>query len=78
MSTKLEERFLKYVSYWTTSDENGTQNPTSEREFTLAKALEQELKEMGLEQVLLSDTCYVYALLPATPGMEDKKAIGLL
>ena len=30
---KLEERFLNYVSYWTTSDENGTVNPTSEREF---------------------------------------------
>lgn len=75
---KVEERFLNYVSYWTTSDENGTQNPTSEREFTLAKVLEQELKDMGLSQVLLSESCYVYALLPATPGMEDKKAIGLI
>lgn len=75
---KVEERFLNYVSYWTTSDENGTKNPTSEREFSLAKVLEQELRDMGLEKVLLSDTCYVYALLPATPGMEDKKAIGLI
>ena len=75
---RVEERFLNYVSYWTTSDENGTQNPTSDREFTLAKVLEQELRDMGLEKVLLSDTCYVYGLLPATPGMEDKKAIGLI
>ena len=75
---KVEERFLNYVSYWTTSDENGTTNPTSEREFTLAKVLEQELKDMGLEKVFLSDTCYVYALLPATAGMEHKKAIGLI
>ncbi|MBQ6844046.1 MAG: peptidase T [Agathobacter sp.] len=75
---RVEERFLNYVSYWTTSDENGTSNPTSEREFTLARVLEQELKEMGLEKVLLSDTCYVYGLLPATPGMENKKAIGLI
>ena len=77
-NAKLEERFLRYVSYWTTSDEEGTTNPTSPREFELAKVLEQELKEMGLSQVLLSDTCYVYGLLPATPGMEDKKAIGLI
>lgn len=75
---KVEERFLNYVSYWTTSDETGTQNPTSDREFTLAKVLEQELKDLGLDKVYLSDTCYVYALLPATPGMENKKAIGLI
>ena len=75
---KLEKRFLNYVSYWTTSDEEGTTNPTSPREFDLARVLEQELKDMGLEKVLLSDTCYVYGLLPATPGMENKKAIGLI
>ena len=75
---RVEERFLNYVSYWTTSDETGTSNPTSEREFTLARVLEQELKDMGLEKVLLSDTCYVYGLLPATPGMEHKQAIGLI
>ena len=75
---KLEKRFLNYVSYWTTSDEEGTTNPTSPREFELARVLEQELKDMGLEKVLLSDTCYVYGLLPATPGMENKKAIGLI
>ena len=74
----VEERFLKYVSYWTTSDEEGTTNPTSDREFSLAKELEKELKELGLEKVLLTDTCYVYGLLPATPGMENKKAIGLI
>lgn len=76
--SKLEDRFLRYVSYWTTSDEEGTTNPTSPREFDLARVLEQELKEMGLSKVLLSDSCYVYGLLPATPGMEDKKAIGLI
>ena len=74
----VEKRFLNYVSYWTTSDENGTQNPTSDREFSLAKVLEQELQDLGLDKVLLSETCYVYGLLPATPGMEDKKAIGLI
>ena len=41
-------------------------------------SLEQELKDLGLSKVLLSDTCYVYGLLPATDGMENKKAIGLI
>ena len=75
---KVDERFLNYISYWTTSDENGTVNPTSEREFALAKVLEKELQDMGLEKVFLSNTCYVYGFLPATPGMEDKKAIALI
>lgn len=74
----VEKRFLNYVSYWTTSDESGVNNPTSDREFSLAKVLEQELKDLGLTKVLLTDTCYVYGLLPATPGMENKKAIGLI
>lgn len=75
---KVEERFLKYVSYWTTSDEEGQNTPTSEREFALAKELEQELNTLGLSRVLLTDHCYVYGLLPATPGMEGKKSIGLI
>lgn len=73
---KVEERFLKYVSYWTTSNENNSQIPSSERQFALAKELEQELKELGFSKVLLTEHCYVYGLLPATEGMEQKKSIG--
>ena len=43
---KVEERLLKYVSYWTTSDESCSDIPSSEREFTLAKALKQELETL--------------------------------
>ena len=75
---KVQERFLKYVSYWTTSDEEGQNIPTSDREFALGKELEQELKDLGLSSVILTDHCYVYGLLPATSGMEGKKAIGLI
>ena len=75
---KVEERLLKYVSYWTTSDEACTSIPSSDREFALAKVLEAELKELGLTKVTLTEHCYVYGLLPATPGMENKKAIGFI
>ena len=75
---KVEERLLKYVSYWTTSDEACTSIPSSDREFALAKVLEAELKELGLTKVTLTKHCYVYGLLPATPGMENKKAIGFI
>ena len=75
---RVEERFLKYVSYWTTSDEENEQIPSSDRQFELAKVLEAELKELGLEKVILTDHCYVYGLLPATAGYEDVKAIGFI
>lgn len=75
---RVEERFLKYVSYWTTSDEENEQIPSSDRQFELAKVLEAELKELGLEKVILTEHCYVYGLLPATAGCENAKAIGFI
>jgi tripeptide aminopeptidase len=75
---KVEERFLNYVAYWTTSDEDNSNIPSSEREFSLAKRLESELRELGLDKVVLTEHCYVYGLLPATPGMEGKKAVGFI
>lgn len=75
---KVFERFLNYISYPTTSDEEKECVPTNNQEFALAKLLEQELKELGLSNVILTEHCYVYGLLPATPGMENKKSIGLI
>ena len=75
---RVDERLLKYVSYWTTSDEECRQIPSSERQFELGKVLAQELKNMGLEKVILTDHCYVYGLLPATKGYESKAAVGFI
>ena len=40
----VEKRFLKYVSYWTTSEDDQESIPSTKRQFELAKVLEQELK----------------------------------
>ena len=74
----VEKRFLKYVSYWTTSEDDQESIPSTKRQFELAKVLEQELKELNLEKVRLDEHCYVYGLLPATAGMEGKKAVGFI
>ena len=75
---KVQDRLLKYVAYWTTSDESGSVIPSSEREFALGRELKQELEDLGFSRVILTDHCYVYGLLPATSGMEDRKAIGFI
>lgn len=75
---KVQDRLLKYVAYWTTSDESGSVIPSSEREFALGRELKQELEDLGLSRVILTDHCYVYGLLPSTSGMEDRKAIGFI
>lgn len=80
---QIEQRFLKYVSYWTTSDEDNITDgelriPSTERQFELGRVLEQELTGLGLKNVTLTNHCYVYGLLPATPGYENKKAVGFI
>lgn len=75
---RVEDRFLKYVSIWTTSCEDQDKIPSSDRQFDLAKELENEMKEMGLSKVKCDDHCYVYGLLPATKGYESKKSMGFI
>ena len=74
----VEKKFLKYVSYWTTSEDDKDCTPSTQRQFDLAKALEEELKELGLEKVKTDEHAYVYGLLPATKGMESVKAVGFI
>ena len=45
---KAYERFLKYVSVWTTSNENSETVPSADRELVLAKLLVDEMKELGI------------------------------
>ena len=73
---KAHERLLKYVSYRTPSDENSKTSPSSQCQFSLAHALVEELKELGVEDAACDEYCYVYGHIPATPGKEHVTAIG--
>lgn len=64
------ERFLKYVTFDTESCDDATTVPTTEGQFVFARFLEQELKNMGLEEVVLDDKGYIYATLPANCDKE--------
>lgn len=59
------DRFLKYVSFCTTSDENTGMTPSTPGQMEFARYLAQELKEIGLTDVSLDSNGYIMATLPA-------------
>ena len=67
---KVEERFVEYAKMYTESDETTGTTPSTARQLDLAKNLYAELKELGLSDVKLTDTGYVYATLESN---IDKK-----
>ncbi len=59
------KRFLKYVSFETTSDPNSATCPSTDKQWDLAKYLKEELITIGMSDVIMDDNCYVYATLPS-------------
>jgi tripeptide aminopeptidase len=74
----LVPRFMNYVRYWTESDRHIELTPSTEGQWDLAKALRDELLGLGLQDVELTDHCYVTARLPASPGKEAAACVGFL
>lgn len=70
------ERFLEYIAVDTQSADDMEQVPSTEKQFKLAKMLEKELKEIGAQEVRLSENCYIYATIPATAA--NKPVMGLI
>ena len=74
----LLERFLRYVRINTRSDEEVTdRTPSTEVQWDLARQLEQELKEIGLQDVQLNSQCFLTATLPANTD-KNIPVIGFL
>ncbi len=73
------ERLIRYAGFNTTSrEENEACTPSGEGEWGLAKALGEEMKELGLQGVFVDDHAYAYGFLPATPGLEACQTLGLI
>ena len=62
---KITERFINYVTINTESDPNNPAFPSTENQWNLAKILEKELIEIGMQDVELDDNCYIMATLPS-------------
>ncbi|ASX12546.1 peptidase T [Aeromonas dhakensis] len=72
----LLERFLRYVTFHTRSDATNPVCPSSEGQLVFARALCDEMQQMGLSQVTLDEHGYLTACLPG--NQPDAPAIGLI
>ena len=74
----LKDRFLKYVSFDTQSDEMSETFPSTEKQKVLLKYLVEEMKSLGLTEVEMDEHSYAMGTIPATPGYEGRPAIGFI
>lgn len=71
------DRFLKYVSFDTQSDESADVTPSTPKQLVFAKYLKTELEALGLEDISLDDNGYLFATLPANVD-RDIPTIGFI
>lgn len=75
----VKNRFLRYVQVDTTSMANGTETPTTAKQFDLARMLEAELREIGAADVWLDDVnCVVYGTVPSTLRGGGGESVGFV
>ena len=69
------ERFLKYVSFDTTSNEYSETCPSTQKQKLLGAALVEEMKEIGITDAFMDEHGYVYGTVPGDPSLPT---IGLI
>ena len=69
------EKFIELVKIDSPSDPASPTCPSTAMQLDVANHLERVMKEMGVSNVRQKDG-YVYGEIPATPGYEDKTAVG--
>jgi tripeptide aminopeptidase len=71
------DRFVRYVRIDTQSDRDSATYPSTSKQLDLSRLLEAELRELGLDDVELTEHGYVLATLPAV-GADGGSTVGLL
>ena len=72
------DRFLRYISYHTTSDPDSDSCPSTARQLVLARQLKAELEEIGAQNVRSDEKGYTYAVIDASEDCEKLPCIGLI
>ena len=71
----VSERFLRYVSFDTQSEESSPTCPSSAKQKLLGAALVEEMKAMGIADAFMDENGYVYGTVPGDPALPT---IGLI
>lgn len=73
------DRFLRYVKFDTQSDELTNLTPSTPGQRVFAEALEKELHQLGLSDIVLDDNGYLYASLPSNlPAGTEAPTVGFI
>ena len=73
--SSVTERFLRYVSFDTQSDEYSETCPSTAKQKLLGAAIVEEMKAMGISDAFMDDHGYVYGTVPGDPALPT---IGLI
>ena len=73
--TSVVDRFLKYVSFDTQSDDNSETTPSTMKQKLLGAALVEEMLQMGISDARMDENGYVYGTVPGDPALPT---IGLI
>lgn len=74
----LVDRFLEYVKFDTQSDELTNLTPSTPGQMIFARHLKDELKRIGLSDVVLDDNGYLMATLPGNIEGADVPTVGFI
>ena len=69
------ERFLRYVSFDTQSDEASPTCPSTDKQKLLGAAIVEEMKALGIADAFMDEDGYVYGTVPGDPELPT---IGLI
>lgn len=78
MKKSVVDRFLEYVKFDTQSDEFTNLTPSTPGQMVFAKALMEELTNMGLSDISLDENGYLMATLPANTDRKDVPTVGFI
>ena len=78
LETSCVERFLRYVTFDTQSDENSETYPSTAKQLVLLRHLVNELKSIGLQDTVIDQYGYVTATIPATTKKEKVPVVGFM
>ena len=75
---ELKDRFLKYVSFDTQSDEESATFPSTDKQLVLLNFLADEMRSLGMTDVTVDKYGYAMGTIPASNGCENAPVIGFI